>query len=372
MMTAALLENYPRFRTADAEAAQAYLDVVGFKFVPAIGDDAPLDMRINGVYLPGMYIGYTQYGEAATIQATPERTDYWFLLPVHGSLEARMRREIVDCDPRRDVLADPSRTGQLVRSETGCGRLNIILTETAVRRQLSILLGAPLGQSPDFAPAIDVVEGHGRSFAGYLRMAIEGFERGGAMLSSAVMMRQFEDLVFTNLLLSHPHSYTRSLARLAKLVASRDVKRAIDFIEANLTSPIGLAEITAAAGVPGRTLLEHFRRYKGLSPMAYLRRTRFVHVREALRYAEPEESVTGIAMSLGFTHMGRFSVEYRNRFGESPSETLKQRSGGPSPTSTSHYFIVEKEFNEQRRWVSSPPSAASWSGRLPPRRSVAV
>jgi AraC-like DNA-binding protein len=370
-MTAPLLENYPRFHSAEAEAAQAYLDIVGFRFAPAIGDDAPLDMRINGVYLPGMYIGYTQYGKAATIQAVPERIDYWFLLPVHGSLEARVRREVVDCDPRRGVLTDPSRTGQLVRSETGCGRLNIILTEDAVRRQLSALLGSPLGQPPDFAPAIDVVEGYGRSFAGYLRMAIDDFERGGAMLSSAVMMRQFEELVFTNLLLSHPHSYTRSLHRLAKLVASRDVKRAIDFIEANLTLPIGLAEITAAAGVPGRTLLEHFRRYKGLSPVAYLRRARFVRVREALRRAEPEEGVTGIALSVGFTHMGRFSVEYRKRFGESPSETLKQRRGMPSPTSTSHYFIVEKEFHEQRRRLSPTTSAASWSGLLRPRSSVA-
>src|SRR5215831_2858860 len=112
-------------------------------------------------------------------------------------------------------------------------------------------------------------------------------------------------------------------------VASGDVKRAINYMEANLTSPIGLAEITAAAGVPSRTLLEHFKRYRGVSPIGYLRGARFARVREALRYAEPEENVTGIAMSLGFTHMGRFSLEYRKRFGESPSETLEQRRGMP-------------------------------------------
>ena len=143
------------------------------------------------------------------------------------------------------------------------------------------------------------------------------------------MMQQFEQLVFTNLLLAHPHSYSQSLRRLAKLVASADVKRAIDYMEANLTAPIGLPEITVAAGVPGRTLLEHFRRYKGISPMGYLRRSRFAKVREALRSAEPEENVTGIAMELGFSHMGRFSVDYRKRFGESPPETLRQCRVGP-------------------------------------------
>jgi AraC-like DNA-binding protein len=333
-MTAPLLEGYPRFHGSDPEATQAYLDTVGFRFEPGRGDNTPLDMRVNGVYLPEMFIGYTQYGRAATIEATPERTDYWFLLPIHGCLEAKVCKEVVDCDPRRGVLTDPSRSGQLVRSQTGCGRLNVILTEAAMRRRITALLGAPLPTSPDFAPVIDVAQGYGRSFAGYLRLAIDDFERDRSMLSSPIMMQQFEDLVFTNLLLSHRHSYTQSLRRLAKLIASRDVKRAIDYMEANLTAPIGLTEITA--GVPGRTLLEHFKRYKGMSPMGYLRRARFAKVRDALRCAESEENVTGIAMSLGFNHMGRFSVEYRRRFGESPSETLKrQRSIPPSTTAPS-------------------------------------
>ena len=274
-MTTPLLEGYRRCCSSDPERMQAYLDTVGFRVEALRDDDAPLDMRVNGVYLPGMYIGYTQYGKAATIRAAPERTDYWLLLPVHGKLEARVRKDLVDCDPRRGVLSDPSRTGQLVRSETGCGRLNIILTETAVRRQLGALLGMPLSRSPDFEPAIDVAQGHGRNLAGYLRLAIDDFERDAAMLSSPIAMQQFEQMVFTNLLLSHPHSYTQSLRRLAKSVASGDVKRALDYMEANLTSPIGLPDITAAAGVPGRTLLEHFRRYKGTSPMGYLRHARF-------------------------------------------------------------------------------------------------
>jgi AraC-like DNA-binding protein len=327
-MTAPLLESYPRFHSAEAEAAQAYLDTVGFSFEPNQNDDTPLDFRVNGVYLPGIYIGYTQYGKAAKIRATPERTDYWFLLPVHGCLEATARGQIVECDPRRGVLTDPSRTGQLVRSQTGCGRLNVILTEKAVRRQLSALLGEPAATAPDFAPAINVAHGYGRSLADCLRLAIADFEQGGSMLSSPLLMQQFEQLALTNLLLSHPHSYTQALHRLAKSVTSRDVKRAIDFIEANLEVPIGLAEITAAAGVPGRTLLDHFKRYKGVSPIAYLRRARFAQVHRALQHAEPEERVTDIAMNLGFAHMGRFSVEYRKRFGESPSETLRRRQNG--------------------------------------------
>ena len=42
-----------------------------------------------------------------------------------------------------------------------------------------------------------------------------------------------------------------------------------------------------------------------------------------LRMADPSESVTRIALDAGFRQLGRFAVEYRKRFGECPSETLK-------------------------------------------------
>src|SRR6266446_6840655 len=115
-----------------------------------------------------------------------------------------------------------------------------------------------------------------------------------------------------------------ALPRAEKPVAPRDVKRAIDYMQAKLGSPIGIADIAEASGIAGRTLFKHFQDFHGISPMQYLRSTRFEKVREALRRAEPEESVTEIAMSWGFSHMGRFSVQYRQRFGERPSETLRR------------------------------------------------
>jgi transcriptional regulator GlxA family with amidase domain len=59
--------------------------------------------------------------------------------------------------------------------------------------------------------------------------------------------------------------------------------------------------------------------------MRYVRNLRFERVRQALLRAEAEDSVTRIAMSCGFSHMGRFAVAYRQRFGERPSQTLKHR-----------------------------------------------
>lgn len=97
------------------------------------------------------------------------------------------------------------------------------------------------------------------------------------------------------------------------------VKRAEAYIEENIGNPIALGDIASAAGVPVRTLLDSFQRFRNVSPMRYLRDRRLDEVRDRLR-DNPALAVTKAAMDAGFTHLGRFSQAYRARFGEKPSQ----------------------------------------------------
>jgi AraC-like DNA-binding protein len=138
-------------------------------------------------------------------------------------------------------------------------------------------------------------------------------------------MNAFQQFIMSGLLMSQPHNFADALRRLERPIAPRDVKRAIDFMEANLVSPITLADVVAVSGIPGRTLYKHFNDSRGISPMRYLRNARMAKVREDLLRANASESVTEIALRWGFNHLGRFAVEYRKRFGESPSATRHRR-----------------------------------------------
>jgi AraC-like DNA-binding protein len=59
--------------------------------------------------------------------------------------------------------------------------------------------------------------------------------------------------------------------------------------------------------------------------MAYLRTVRMHASREELRRNECERSIAEVALGCGFTHLGRFSVDYRHSFGETPSQTRNRR-----------------------------------------------
>lgn len=106
-----------------------------------------------------------------------------------------------------------------------------------------------------------------------------------------------------------------------------DLQRAARYIEAHLDDSLTIGDVAAAAGVAGRTLHKRFHDEHGTSPMRYVRDCRFTQVRRALLQAGPPDSVTTIAVHWGFYHLGRFSVEYRKRYGETPSETLHRGRG---------------------------------------------
>jgi len=85
-----------------------------------------------------------------------------------------------------------------------------------------------------------------------------------------------------------------------------------------------LPELCMKLGVPSRTLRSICHEYLGIGPKKYLLLRRMHLARRALRAGKASTAtVTDIATRFGFWELGRFSVEYKALFGESPSSTLR-------------------------------------------------
>ncbi|WEJ63778.1 helix-turn-helix domain-containing protein [Thiomicrorhabdus lithotrophica] len=84
-----------------------------------------------------------------------------------------------------------------------------------------------------------------------------------------------------------------------------------------------IVDTCKVVGVSERTLQYAFRSYVDMPPVTYLRLCRLHRVRTILKDSDPQATtVTDIAMRYGFLHLGRFALEYRQLFNETPSATL--------------------------------------------------
>ena len=98
-----------------------------------------------------------------------------------------------------------------------------------------------------------------------------------------------------------------------------------DVLAARQYEPVHLAEVCKAIPWSERTLRSCCHEYFGMGPMRYLWLRRMHLARRALLGADAQATtVTTIATDLGFWELGRFSVDYRRLFGESPSASLRR------------------------------------------------
>lgn len=101
------------------------------------------------------------------------------------------------------------------------------------------------------------------------------------------------------------------------------VARLLEVIGAFPMRAFGVREICKIIGTSERTLRTGCKQSFGVGPHGYMLNRRMHLVRDALLRTKPTTTtVTQIAELYGFSELGRFSVRYREIFGESPSATL--------------------------------------------------
>jgi len=112
---------------------------------------------------------------------------------------------------------------------------------------------------------------------------------------------------------------------LGRGAADRRWRRLKDAMMSCLAEPVSQEELAAAVGLSTSALTRLCRRRLGMTPMVALRHMRLDAARQWL-LRHPGRSVTEAALNHGFSHLGRFSAYYHERFGEMPRETASQRS----------------------------------------------
>jgi AraC-like DNA-binding protein len=91
---------------------------------------------------------------------------------------------------------------------------------------------------------------------------------------------------------------------------------------ANLERPIRLSDLEDVSGQSRRALQYAFRRHLDCTPLQWVMQQRLALASKRLSEPALDTSVTAVAQSLGFSHLGEFSRRFAERFGRRPSEVL--------------------------------------------------
>jgi AraC-like DNA-binding protein len=169
-----------------------------------------------------------------------------------------------------------------------------------------------------------LVSPEGAIFSRFLRFMWRELEHDTALLRSPLITHEFENSLAA-MFYAACHSGHQESQALSTAKRPRYLARAEEYIRANLAEPLSVLDIAATAEVSPRKLAKAFRKHRGVSTSTFVKMLRLEAARRDLLAAVPgNTTVTDVALEYGFVHLGRFSVDYRRTFGETPSETLRR------------------------------------------------
>lgn len=140
----------------------------------------------------------------------------------------------------------------------------------------------------------------------------------------ALAIVELEKALMVSFICSNRHNYSALLDDRTRPIASWQVRRAEEYIEAHWNQPITIEELARVTSASARSIFHQFKKDREQSPMAFVKQVRLRHARDMLERRDPSTSVTATAFACGFANLGHFARDYFKRFGERPSDTIKR------------------------------------------------
>ncbi|MCE0968850.1 AraC family transcriptional regulator [Pseudomonas sp. NMI4491_12] len=279
-----------------------------------------LDARMHHLALGEISISRLRYGAKVEIDCDPLDGCFLIQMPIGGSANISIgKHELGSTGDVASVLS-PSDAAHMQWSQD-MDQLIMRVSRNLLERTLVGHLGHQLEEPLKFEHSFAWRSSPAwRCLLSYL---MECAVQYPDLAQHKLVLPQIEQLTTSILLATHQHNYSETAPARRNTILPRHVRRVQDYIHAHAHEQIAPDQLAAIAGVSLRSLYSGFKEFLGVSPMQYLRDLRMENVRTELVNGEAT-NVAGVALRWGFCHLGRFSTEYKQRYGETPRQTLRR------------------------------------------------
>jgi len=274
-------------------------------------------------------LSYIRLGQAVEIQPGVLRDFYLVQIPTKGYADIECGGKHLRINPTRWSLLSPINP-VVIRWSPDCEILQVKIERAALEMALAELTGVKAKQPIEFDLEFRGSGGPAEGFYQLVTYICQQLELSASAIDRAATRSRIEELLLAMVLESQKHNYSYAFEEPQGdegELPPRFIRLAIEYMSSHADQKLRLSDIAAASGASVRSLSAGFRKYRHMTPMGFLRDTRLDYVRAALQMAENQDTtVTQLACRWGFRHLGRFAADYRERFGESPSDTLRRTS----------------------------------------------
>lgn len=242
-------------------------------------------------------------------------------LVLTGAGETRLGSTTLPASPDRAAII-PADARTRLDYAAGLRQLIVRFDVDALARKLTALTGAPVA-ALRFEAMTDGGSPEGERLRRTVQFLIDEIDATGGD-TAHLEIAELEQLMMVSFLHASRHTHRDLLARPPAQPAPWQVRRAEEYICANLDKTLTIEAIAEATGASARVLFTAFRRSRGYSPMVFAKMQRLERARRLLQAPDAATTVTGIALQCGFLNQGHFARDYRAHFGELPSQTLRR------------------------------------------------
>lgn len=313
------LQRFPVFQTSDPEEFRHALLTRYGATSAEIKPSEGLTSRGSLVQLQSIGLIYGQ-GSATASAAFPEAERFRLFSTLSGKGHTTIGKHDIALDADQCCIVSPGHK-VAIASDGGHEWFNLRIEGGAFERKLAYLLGARPNGKLEFEHAINRNLPRFQQLWRLIRFFAEQIDTTSDHLP-ALVLHELEQTILVAFLSANRHNFSHLLEREPRDTLPSQVRRAEDFIEAHWDQAITIEKLVEATGVGARAIFRAFQQSRGYSPMAFARMVRLRHARGMLSAPNRETSVTAVAFICGFGNLGHFARDYRETFGERPSETL--------------------------------------------------
>jgi len=290
--------------------------------VAPLSRNAPFWATVHHVSLAKLSLGFLVADGYTQDCIGPSESDFAVLIPFSGASKHVVSGRSLPLSRSTAGVHSPGQPAQVFIAGY-VEMMSVGFNQAFVVSELERALQHSIRTPVRFSPYMNLDALGGAAVRSAVLRLCRALDRAPGSWRHSLAVRQIERSLASLLLDAQPHNYTRRLHRFAA-AGPWQVRAAEAFIEAHAHEPLTLADLASLTGVSARSLEYSFRRFRGCTPMEFLRSVRFARAHADLLDAAPDLKISDVAARWGFLHFGRFSRSYAKRFGELPSATLRR------------------------------------------------